>query len=67
MDEITKIQLLLLAYVFSFLFRTKVRVQTPKVIFLLVVTLELFAYICLPPLSFSILTLYPGSGFFTSG
>lgn len=44
MGEITKIQLLLLAYVFSFLFRSKVRVQNPKVIFLLVVTLELFVY-----------------------
>lgn len=52
MDEITKIQLLALAYVFSFTIRTKGRVNSGSAVFLSVITLERFVYMCCPPLSF---------------
>lgn len=52
MNEITKIQLLVLAYVLSSMFRIKLRVNNWSVVFLLVITLELFVYMCCPPLSF---------------
>lgn len=57
MDEIIKIQILLLAHVFSFMFKVKVRVKVKvrrnsKRDFFKVITLEFFVYICYHSYSF---------------
>lgn len=57
MDEIIKIQLFLLAYMFSFMFRIKVRVNPKMILFFKSYSRIVYLHM-LQPLSFLVLAMY---------